>query len=415
MALLWRRHFHTLFKPIPREPGVAGRTVLLGLGGRFTDELLSGLFDVLMPTFRATLGLSYTQVSLLPLALNYVAVVVEPVAALLIDLWSRRWLMAWGAFFTALSILLMGLAPTFLLLLVAFALYGLGSGPLAHTADVVLVEAHPAAPDRIFTRATVLDTAGAMLAPLLVTIAIWGGLSWRWPLLLAGAYGLIYTLALLRAHFPAPTRNGEPGENPLQEIRANLRAVLRDRAMWRWLLFLLALDLLEAPLAFKTIWLHEQVGMSQALVGLYRALEMSVVLASLLYLDHWLARQDQRAILRLAISGLFVLIPLWLLLPGMATRFLLALPLNFLYAVFWPIGRAQSLASVPGRAGTVTAINATFALLPLTLLFGLLAEAIGLTRATLLVQAGALLLFALLVWRMPANGAGASGPRPAAP
>jgi MFS family permease len=415
MAILWRRHFHTLFKSIPREPGVAGRAVLLGLGGRFTDELPSGLFDVLMPAFRATLGLSYMQVSLLPLALNYVAVVVEPVAALLIDLWSRRWLMAWGAFFTALSILLMGLAPTFLLLLVAFALYGLGSGPLAHTADVVLVEAHPSAPDRIFTRATLLDTVGAMLAPLLVAIAIWGGLSWRWPLLLAGGYGLIYALALLRTRFPAPKRNGEPGENPLEEIWDNLRAVLRERGMWRWLLFLLALDLLEAPLAFKTIWLHEQVGMTQALVGLYRALEMSVVFASLLYLDHWLVRQDQRAILRLAIAGLFVLIPLWLLLPGIATRFLLALPLNFLYAVFWPIGRAQSLASVPGRAGTVTAINATFALLPLTLLYGLLAEAIGLTEATLLVQAGALLLFALLVWRMPASGAGASGPRPAAP
>jgi predicted MFS family arabinose efflux permease len=400
MAILWRRHFYTLFKPIPRIPDVSRRAVLLALGGRFADEVLSGLFDVLMPTFRARLGLSYTQVSLLPLALNYTAVIVEPAAGLLIDLWSRRWLMVWGAFFTGLSILLMGLAPTFLLLLVAFACYGLGSGPLAHTADVVLVEAHPQAPDRIVTRATVLDTIGALLAPLLVAASFWGGLSWRWPLLIGGTFGLIYSLALVRANFPPPSR-ARSEEGAWREIRANLQTALRDRTMWRWLLFLLAFDLFEAPLAFETIWLHEQVGMSQALVGVYRALAMGVNLASLLVLDHWLARWSSRSVLLLASAGLLLLIPLWLLLPGVWTRFLLALPLNFLFAVFWPIGRAQSLAAVPGRAGTVTAINATFALLPLTLLFGLLAEAVTLTRAMLLVQLPALLLLGLLVWKMP--------------
>lgn len=414
MAILWQRHFHTLFKPIPRDPEASRRAVLAGLGGRFADELLSGMPDVLMPTFRATFGLSYAQISLLSLALNYVAVVVEPVSGLLIDLWSRRWLMAWGAFFTGLSILLMGLAPTFLLLLLAFACYGLGSGPLAHTADVVLVEAHPQAPDRIFARATVLDTLGALLSPLLVTGAIWLGLPWRWPLLAAGAGGLLYTLLLLNTRFPPPANGVSEQESPWQEMRANLALVLRDRQMWRWLLFLLALDLLEAPHILSTVWLHEQVGMSQALVGVYRALEMAVILVSLLVLDHWLQRWPSRAILRLATAGLLVIVPLWLLLPGVGTRFLLAIPLNFLFAVLWPIGRAQSLASVPGRAGAVTALTSTFALVPLPLLFGLLAEAMTLTAAMLLVQTGALLLLGLLVWRMPETATGA-GQRPTIP
>lgn len=402
MAILWRRHIHTLFKPIPRADGVSDRAVRLSLGGRFADELLSGMPDVLMPTLRATFGLSYAGVSLLRLALDYTALGVEPVSALLIDLWSRRWLLAWGAFFTGLSILLMGLAPTFLVLLVAFGCYGLGSGPLAHTADVVLVEAHPQAPDRIFARATVLDTAGALLSPLLVTFALWGGLSWRLPLLVSSAAAFLYALALLRTEFPPPSLpTGDAGA--WRAVWTNVRHVLRDRVMWRWLLFLLAFDLLEAPLVLKTVWLHEQVGLSQGLVGVYRALEMGVTIASLLILDRWLERWTPRAILRLAVVGLVVLIPLWLLLPGVAPRFLLALPLNFLFAVFWPIGRAQSLASVPGRAGTVTALNSTFAVLPLPLLFGLLAEAITLTTATLVVQVGALLLLALLVWKMPAD------------
>ncbi|MDT8307828.1 MAG: hypothetical protein RRC07_17975, partial [Anaerolineae bacterium] len=210
-------------------------------------------------------------------------------------------------------------------------------------------------------------------------------------------------------HFPPPSRARAAGA-ALPALRANLGLVLRDRLMWRWLFFLLAFDLLEAPFVLKAVWLHEEVGLSQELVGVYVALEMGVALASLLVLDHWLARWSPPAILRLAIAGLAVLIPLWLLLPRVAPRFLLAVPLNFLFAVFWPIGRAQSLASVPGRAGTVVALNATFAVLPLPLLFGLLAQAMTLTTATLVVQLSALTLLALLVQRMPVAPTGGVPP-----
>jgi hypothetical protein len=86
-------------------------------------------------------------------------------------------------------------------------------------------------------------------------------------------------------------------------------------------------------------------------------------------------------------------------LPGILTRFVLALPLNFLLTVFWPIGKSQSLASVPGNAGAVSAIHSMVALVPLSLFFGLLAEAITLTGAMFLVQVGAMLgLLALAGW-----------------
>jgi MFS transporter, FSR family, fosmidomycin resistance protein len=136
-------------KSIPRAKGVSNRLVGVSLSARFFDEVLSGLPNVLMPTIRAQLGLSYAQVSLLLLALNYVAVVIEPIAGLLIDIWQRRWLMVWGAVGIGIATAVMGLAPTFFLLLLGFAIYGLASGPLAHTADVVLVEAYPEQPGRI--------------------------------------------------------------------------------------------------------------------------------------------------------------------------------------------------------------------------------------------------------------------------
>jgi hypothetical protein len=168
-----------------------------------------------------------------------------------------------------------------------------------------------------------------------------------------------------------------------------------------WLIFLFVHELSEAPFQFNAIWLREQVGMSQALIGVYVAVEMAVGIISLLYLDRWLARTSQRRIIRIASLGVIILYPAWLFLPGIMTRFVLALPLNFLMAVFWPIGKSQSLASIPGKGGAVSAIHSLTALVPMALFFGLMAEAITLTGAMFVAQVGTMMVMLILAWWMP--------------
>ena len=130
---------------------------------RFVDELLSGAWTVLTPTFRRVFGLNLFQVGLLVQVLEWVALVVEPLAASMIDHSSRRRLLAGGAAVLVLSTVAMAAAPGFAVLLLGFALYGVGSGPLAHTADVVVLESFPHDPERAYSRATVLETCGALL------------------------------------------------------------------------------------------------------------------------------------------------------------------------------------------------------------------------------------------------------------
>jgi MFS family permease len=326
-------------------------------------------------------------------------------AGLLIDIWKRPWLMAGGAAVIGIATAVMGAAPTFAMLALGFGIYGIGSGPLAHTADVVMVEAYPDAPSRIYARSTIIDTLGALLAPLLISITILLNLSWRWLMIGLGASGLVYAVLILRTRFPRPF-NGEDEEEELgirQAMKKNLKAVLSNRNAKLWLLFLFAHEVSEAPFQFTTIWLREQVGMNQALIGIYVALEMAVGIVSLLILDRWLARSSQNRILQIASLGVMVLYPAWLFLPGVWTRFALALPLNFLLAVFWPIGKSQSLASIPGKGGAVTAIHSMTGLIPVALFFGLLAEAISLTGAMLVVQLGAMAVLLVLAWWMPGN------------
>ena len=110
--------------------------------------------------------------------------------------------------------------------------------------------------------------------------------------------------------------------------------------------------------------------MSQALIGIYRVVEMAVGIVNLVFLDRWLVRTGYRRILLWASLGLLVLYPIWLLTPGIWQRLVLSLPISFLFTVYWPIGKAQSLASVPGRGGTITAVQSLIGLVPLPLFLG---------------------------------------------
>jgi fucose permease len=92
-----------------------------------------------------------------------------------------------------------------------------------------------------------------------------------------------------------------------------------------------------------------------------------------------------------------VLFPLWLLVPGIASRFVLMIPLTFFFAMFWPISKARLLTAAPGRAGAVTAVSSIFGFVPFPLLFGLLAQAIGLTAAMLAVFLPAVAVIGWLV------------------
>jgi MFS family permease len=385
------------FAPIPRAPGVTNRVVGVGLAARFFDELLSGLPQTLMPTIQVSFGLSLTQVGMLDQLLFYVAALVEPGFALLIDVWKRHLLMAFGAAGIGGALVLMGLAPGYAMLLAGYALFGLTSGPLAHTADVVLVEAHPAAPSRIFARSTAVDSIGAMLAPLLVTLAFAIDLDWRLLLVGVGMLSLAYALVILRTAFPPAAKSPEDrvedetrdgSDSPVARaslsrprramaaFRKNLRSVLADPLARRWLVFLLLLEVLEAPSHFVTVWLGGDMGFDQGQVGSYRALEMAVAFVALISLDRLLTRVGARRLLVAASMLLLLLYPAWLFLaPGsQAVRFLIGMPIAFLSALFWPIGRSRALASVPGRAGALTAITALFGFLPLSLGLGWAAD-----------------------------------------
>ncbi|MGH9164937.1 MAG: MFS transporter, partial [Acidimicrobiales bacterium] len=319
-------------------------------------------------------------VGLLEQVLGWVALVVEPPASLLIDVWSRRALLAFGATCVGLSTLMMGLAPSYAALLAAFAVYGLGSGPLAQTADVVNLEAYPDDPERAFGRATSIDTVGAMLAPALVAVTGWLHVDWRIVLAGLGGGALGYAWALAATPFPAPPPTVD-GHRLLAGLRSNVRTVLGDARTRSWLLVLVALDLFETAMLLKYVFLVEQVGLSQAQAAVYAAAEQAVGLVALAWLDRRLDRRGSGGVLPGAAIATLVLLPAWVVVPGVTSRLALGIPLAFASTMFWPIAKSRSLTSIPGKAGAVNAVTALFVLLPLPLAFTAIAQWVGLGPA----------------------------------
>ena len=363
-----------------RDESVSDRAIALAFTARFVDELLSGAWTVLTPTFRQAFRLNLVEVGLLTQVVDWVAVVIEPPAATLIDLRSRRALITYGATCLGVSLLLMGVAPTYAVLLAAFGAYGLGSGPLAHTADVVIVETFAGNADRAYARATFLDTMGALLGPALVAGVAAVGLPWQWLLVGLGVLGLGYAIALGSTRFPAPRVHDRDG--PLLAVMAaNVRRALSTRASRRALLFLLWFDLFESAFVLKYVWLAEDVGMGQAGTALFAVAEQVVALGSLVLLDRLLASRASSVVLRVASAALIVLPAVWVLAPGIAGRVAVGVVLAAVQAFVWPIAKSASLAAVPEIAGAVSAVTTMFALLPLAIVQARLAQGFGTGRA----------------------------------
>jgi MFS family permease len=375
---------------------VSDRAVAVTFTARFVDEVLSGAWDVLSPTFRRVFGLSLFQLGLLFQVVDWVALVVEPLAASTIDHASRRRLVAFGGATVALSVAVMGLAPGYGVLLVGFALYGVGSGPLAHAADVLVVETFPGNGERASSRATFFDTVGALLGPAVVAAAGFVDVSWRIVLVGLAAMAAVHARAAASASFPPPPR-ARDGESVLAALVAGTRAALRQPAIRRALLVLLAFDLFEAAFVLEYVWLHEEVGLTEPQVALWAAAFQLVDLVALVVLDRWLEDREPRRILRVAATAHVLLPAAWVAAPGVTGRIAVGIPLAFTWTFVWPLAKARSLTAVPELAGATQAVATMFGVLPLSLLETAFASAIGIGPAMAVTAAVAALLMVVLL------------------
>jgi MFS family permease len=374
------------------------------LGVEFFNEWFSNLLAAVLPAVKAALGLNYIQVSFLFTALEGTDIISDAIFGVVGDIWSRRLLISAGAIAAGFGLILMGLAPGYLLLLTGVALQGFAGGPFVGLSQASLMDAHPGRHDHMMAWWSIIGSIGFLATLLMVAVAYAMGIDWRTLFVLGGVLFIIYALFLTRLRFPQSEKTGEGEEEKREEAKATsnwaaLKAAALDRALLRWALIL---PLLDVPLTgFVVLYFHDVVGLSD--VAASSAL-LVIIVSSLVgkAVLPWLLRHIAGIrLLKLSIWIGIVSFGAFLLLPGVLAK-LVALTIFGLVESSWhTLAQAQAYATQPGKSGVVLSVTSLIS--PVTsflpLLVGVIANAAGLGWGLAVLLAGPVAAGILLVFR----------------
>ena len=171
------------------------RILLFGSAMHVWSDLFFALLAPLLPLIREDLGLSFTEVGMLRSVFSGASAVLQIPAGLLAESAGEFWLLILGNLWVAVGLLAMALAASFVWLLAAAAVGGLGGGAQHPLASSMVSRAYD---DR--GRAGAVGTVnfagdlGKMLAPFAAG-ALAGALRWRRAMAWVGWGGIAFMLA----------------------------------------------------------------------------------------------------------------------------------------------------------------------------------------------------------------------------
>ena len=180
------------------------------------NDTIQSLLPAIYPVLKVSFGLSFSQVGLMTLALMLTASVLQPVVGLITDRRPAPLALVVGMSFTLAGLLLLSVAWTYPLLLLAAALVGVGSSVFHPESSRVARMASGGQHGLAQSVFQVGGNAGSALGPLLAAflVAPYGQSSIVWCALVAVA-GILLTFRIgrwQRAHHLQTSRAGAAGD-----------------------------------------------------------------------------------------------------------------------------------------------------------------------------------------------------------
>jgi FSR family fosmidomycin resistance protein-like MFS transporter len=294
---------------------------------------------------------------------SFVSLAVEPVLGVLAVTWRRRALVLAGGACFAVAIALAAGAPSFWVLLGAFALLYPASGAFVSLSQASLMDLEPERRERNMAIWTLAGAAGAVAGPVLLAGSSRVGLGWRE--LFAGFAGLGLVLVVLARRVPEANRDGER-----PRVRGALSVLVR-REVFRWL-FLVELSdlLLDVFAGFLALYLVDEAGASPVAGGLAVGVWTGAGLVGSAAVIPLLRHVDGLRYLRASAAATAALFVGFLLVPGVPAKLVLLAAIALVNAGWYPVLQARlygALGAASGLALTVGALFPLNALLPLAI------------------------------------------------
>jgi MFS transporter, FSR family, fosmidomycin resistance protein len=367
------------------------RFVLAILLIEFLDEFVFGAREAAWPLIRDDLALSYAEIGILLSVPGLVSNAVEPLLAVLGEVWRRKVLVLGGGVMFTLALLITTVAPSFAVLLAGFILMYPASGAFVSLSQATLMDLEPERREQNMARWTFAGSLGVVGGPLALAGA--SLLGWGWRGTFVGMMGLMLLLTVTSRRMPYPDGAGRERLTlaPLRHGLGDAVAQLREGPVLRWLVLLQFSDLMmDVLLGFLALYFVDVGGTTPAQAGMAVAVWTGVGLAGDLLLIPLLERVKGLNYLRISAVLELLLLPAMLLAPTYDLKLVILGALGFFNSGWYAILQAQLYAALPGRSGTALAVNnlagLVGSLIPLAL--GLVAQAYGLTAVMWLLLAG---------------------------
>lgn len=227
----------------------------------FLAKFLRYVLPPLFPTFRATYGVSNTQLGLVFTGLLVGYAAMQFPSGALADRVGTVTVITAGAVVAALGAALLFVAPTFPVLVAAVVLVGVGTGAHKTVAITLLSTVYP---ERTGGALGVMDTVGesaGVVGPALVAVAVAAAVDWR-LLFLGGAVAALALGVAFRSRVADRTPDAPAPDGDDTGSRAYLAAFRAPRFAVFSLLAIVAAFVINGLVSFLPLYLSDGAGLS---------------------------------------------------------------------------------------------------------------------------------------------------------
>jgi len=363
----------------------------------FFDELNYGVGNVALPAIRTDLGFSYVQVGLLLGLPGIVNTFIEPVLMLLGDTRYRKHIMLGGGLVIALSLIAIASARSFPLVLFGMVIGFPASGAFVSLSQATLMDINPGREPHMMARWTLAGSLANLIGPLVLAGGFALGFGWRWAFYAMAGLCLLLVALTWRRQIPIHVNQQlDPQTGAMVKgLLAGLWEAVRNTRLLRWMVLLPFSDfLLDVLTGYLPLYFTDVTGMSVAKASLMMSVLMLVGLISNILLIPLLERVPGRKLVRISAGLAGALYIAWLLVPWFWAKIGLIILIKLVTLGWYEVLQGEAFATIPGKSGTVMAINSVIGLLggAIAFLIGLVAAQAGLPAAMWILLLGPLTL-----------------------
>ena len=376
--------------------GVVSLTFLFLLIECF-DELNYGVGNAALPAIRSDLGLSYVQIGLLLGLPGILNTFIEPVLMLLGDTRFRKHIIMGGGVAIILSLVAIASARSFPLVILGMVIGFPASGAFVSLSQATLMDLNPGREPQMMARWTVAGSVANLLGPLILAGGFVLGFGWRWAYFAMAGICLMLVVLTWRRQIPLHPRlaQGSQPDHPIRSLLRGLWEAVRNPRLMRWMILLPVSDLLlDVLTGYLPLYFTDVTGFNVAQASLMVSVLMLAGLISNIMLIPILEKFPGRNVVRLSAGVTGILYIAWLLAPWLWAKIGLIIVIKLVTLGWYEVLQGEAFASIPGRSGTVMALNSVIGVLGggVSFLVGWVAAQAGLPAAMWILLVGPICL-----------------------